>query len=98
MITSSKKVGRPKGKTAPKSQAELYKKSMEKLINAGGARLNTILHGDDISALTRFKEMYDLPPKTSNAEVIRILIMLIDGKKYQLTGGELIATVKKVSR
>jgi len=98
LITSSKKVGRPKGKTAPKSQADLYKKSMEKLINGGGTRLSTILHGEDVAALERFRKEYDLPAKTTNAEVIRILIMLIDGKKYQLTGSEIVASVKKVPR
>jgi len=98
LITVTKKAGRPKGTTKPKSQTELYKKSIDKLISQGGARLSTILHGEDVSALIRFREVYGLPEKTSYAEIIRIFILLIDGKKFQVNGGEVSATVERITR
>lgn len=98
LITASKKVGRPKGKTKPKSQAELYKKSMEKLIEQGGTRLSTILHGEDVSALIRFRNAYGLPEKTSYAEIIRIFILLIDGKQFQINGGAISVKLERTQR
>lgn len=98
MITASKRVGRPKGKKQPVSQQDMYRKAMEKVAKEGGTRLNSILRGDEVAAIERFKNAYGIKKEISHAQVLKIMLLIIDGKEYQMTGATLTAHVSKMTK
>lgn len=95
MIVTTKRRGRPKGTKPPESKAITYQRAMLKNEKEGGVRLNSILRGEDVQALERFRDDLALPKSMSYAQIMKIMIVLLDGKEFQRSGYTVTATLEK---
>lgn len=95
MIEQAKRRGRPKGSKPPESNATKYKRAILKNQKEGGVRLNSILRGEDVSALERFRHELLLPEDMSYAQLMKIMIVLLDGNEFQRNGYTVTANLEK---
>lgn len=95
MITAAKKRGRPRGTKPPESRSSSYRRAMEKNEKEGGVRLNSILRGEDVKALERFRTDLSLPATMSYASLMKIMIVLLDGKEFLRNGYTVTAKIER---
>lgn len=96
MIEARNKRGRPKGSKQPETSETYYKRAMLKNEKEGGVRLSSILRGEDVRALERFRLKYNLGGQLSYAQLMKIMIVLLDGKAFQQRGYALTGKVSKI--
>jgi hypothetical protein len=68
---------------------------MEKNEKEGGVRLNSILRGEDVQALERFRSELTLPASMSYASLMKIMIVLFDGKEFLRNGYTVTAKIER---
>lgn len=81
MLNKQKRVGRPKGKTPPKTATERYKASMQKLKDSGGKRVNVALSADEVAILADLKQKWLMPINATEADVIKAMTVVLSGSK-----------------
>lgn len=99
MTISSVRRGRPKGKNGePKTSAERTRAYREKLKSAGGVSITLALEESEVALMEALKEKWNLPDSAPNAEIIRAMLVVLNGHEFISSGCKIKAKVKITSR